>query len=108
MSAIVLAEPRSWSPLHTHRWVLKWSTFVGLGLAGNKDDIDDGDGDGDDGGGGVVDHHAGALVGELCPLHRPQAPLILFINVVNVDKKVAALLSLISSFNNSNSLVLHT
>ena len=31
VSAIVLAEPRSWSPLHTHRWVLKWSTFVGLG-----------------------------------------------------------------------------
>ena len=106
MSAIVLAEPRSWSPLHTHRWVLKWSTFVGLGLAGNKDDIDDGDDDGDDGGGGVVDHHAGALVGELCPLHRPQAPLILSINNVDIDKRVAA--SLISSFNNSNSLVLHT
>ena len=63
-------------------------------MADNKDDIDDGDDDGDDGGaGGVVDHHAGALVGELCPLHRPQAPLILFINVVNVDKQVAALLS---------------
>ena len=41
----------------------------------------------------VVDHHAGALVGELCPLHRPQAPLILSINLVNVDKQVAALLS---------------
>ena len=81
-----------------------------VGMAGNKDDIDDGDNDGDDGGGGggVVDHHAGALVGELCPLHRPQAPLILSINVFNVDKQVAALLSLISSFNNLKSLVLHT
>ena len=79
-----------------------------VGMAGNKDDIDDGDNDGDDGGGGVVDHHAGALVGELCPLHRPQAPLILSINNVDIDKQVAALLSLISSFNNSKSLVLHT
>ena len=86
MSAIVLAEPRSWSPLHTHRWVLKWSTFVRLGLAGNKDDIDNGSDDDDDGGGGVVDHHAGALVGELCPLHRPQAPLILSINNVDIDE----------------------
>ena len=82
-----------------------------VGMAGNKDDIDDGDNDGDDGGGGGgggVDHHAGALVGELCPLHRPQAPLILSINNVDIDKRVAALLSLISSFNNSKSLVLHT
>ena len=55
-----------------------------MGMAGNKDHIDDGDNDGDDGGGGVVDHHAGALVGELCPLHRPQAPLILSINNVDI------------------------
>ena len=44
MSAIVLAERRSSSPLHTQRWVLKWSTFVGLGWLLASDD----DGGGND------------------------------------------------------------